>query len=113
MGIRGNRTKGSSRETIQAGQVLSNEPGYYPKGKYGIRIENLVLVKPAPQAGWLEFEDLTVFPLEKKLVDFDRLTTAQRKWLVDYHEQVLAALRPLLSDQAEIAWLEDACGDWG
>lgn len=113
MGIRGNHTKGSSRATIQAGQVLSNEPGYYPTGEYGIRIENLVLVKPAAQDGWLEFEDLTVFPLEKKLVDFDRLTTAQRKWLVDYHEQVLAALRPLLTDQAEIAWLEAACGGWG
>lgn len=112
MGIRGNRTKGSSQEALQAGQILSNEPGYYRTGEYGIRIENLVLVKAAEQEDWLEFEDLTVFPMERALINFDLLTQKQKDWLRSYHAKVEAAILPLLEDQTEIEWLKAACSNW-
>lgn len=112
MGIRANRTHGSSHEPLRAGQILSNEPGYYREGEYGIRIENLVVVRPAEQTGWLCFEDLTLFPIERKLVDFDLLQEPHRYWLRDYHTKVLTGLSPLLTDPDEIAWLEEACTGW-
>ncbi|PHI19431.1 hypothetical protein CEQ90_12995 [Lewinellaceae bacterium SD302] len=112
MGIRGNHTKGSSQEALRAGQILSNEPGYYRTGEYGIRIENLVVVKATEPEGWLEFEDLTVFPMERSLVDFSLLSEAQKTWLRDYHAKVEAAILPLLEDEGEIDWLKQACGGW-
>lgn len=112
MGIRNNHTPGSSIEQLRVGQILSNEPGYYLTDQYGIRIENLVVVKESNSSGWLEFEDLTVFPIERQLVDFSLLSPAQQKWLKDYHQQVQAAIEPLLTDQADKDWLADACQGW-
>ncbi|MCL6699129.1 aminopeptidase P family protein [Sphingomonas sp. NSE70-1] len=99
-------------EPLQPGMILSNEPGYYKPGEYGIRIENLVLVveKDVPGADKevLGFETLTFVPIEKKLIDKSMLSDRELDWLNDYHAQVLALIGPQLSgDDRE--WLEKAC----
>ncbi|MGF1550810.1 MAG: aminopeptidase P family protein [Sphingomonadaceae bacterium] len=99
-------------EPLRAGMILSNEPGYYKTGEYGIRIENLVLVRPAEIDGaeedFLEFETLTLAPIDKRLIDAVMLTEAERGWLDAYHARVLATIGPRLDGEAK-AWLEGAC----
>ncbi|QJE71941.1 aminopeptidase P family protein [Aerophototrophica crusticola] len=94
------------------GMILSNEPGYYKTGAYGIRIENLILVQPAdPIPGgerpMLRFETLTLCPIDRRLVEPDLLTPAERDWLNAYHARVRAELSPGL-DAETAAWLEQA-----
>ena len=105
---------GASLEPLRAGMMLSNEPGYYKAGEYGIRIENLVLVEPRsvpgadPDRAMLGFETLTWAPIERLLIDRDLLTTDERAWLDAYHAQVLATLGPVL-DADTRAWLAAKC----
>lgn len=105
---------GASLEPLRAGMMLSNEPGYYKEGAYGIRIENLVLVEPRQIAGgdqgraMLGFETLTWAPIERRLIDAAMLTPDERAWVDAYHAQVLAKLGPEL-DADERAWLEAKC----
>jgi Xaa-Pro aminopeptidase len=91
---------------------LSNEPGYYKAGEYGIRIENLVLVEERKIAGaegrFLGFETLTFVPIDRTLVDLSMLTTEERTWWDTYHAQTRALLAPQLSG-ADLAWLEGQC----
>ena len=97
---------------LEAGMILSNEPGFYEPGAYGIRLENLLLVQPFTKApgvrAFLCFETLTLAPFDRRLLDVDMLTTAERTWLDAYHARVLAEVGPLL-DTAEQAWLARAC----
>ncbi|HEU0310646.1 MAG TPA: aminopeptidase P family protein, partial [Sphingomicrobium sp.] len=76
-------------EPLQPGMIISNEPGYYKQGKYGIRIENLVLVVEKPVSGGdketLGFETLTFVPIERKLIDASMLSDRELGWLNDYH----------------------------
>ena len=99
-------------EPLQAGMILSNEPGYYKAGAYGIRIENLVLVVEKPQPGAekevLSFETLTFAPIERRLIVTAMLLPAELAWLNAYHVQVLAKIGPQL-DADHRAWLEAAC----
>ncbi|KQN70097.1 aminopeptidase P family protein [Devosia sp. Leaf64] len=99
----------SSRYTlpIEVGNVLSNEPGYYKAGEYGIRIENLIVVKESDFAGFLEFETLTLAPIDKRLIDLSLLTDAERAWLNAFHQQVWAEIGPKVSGDVK-AWLEEA-----
>ncbi|MDK4807736.1 MAG: aminopeptidase P family protein [Novosphingobium aromaticivorans] len=94
------------------GMILSNEPGYYKAGAYGIRIENLVLVEERTIAGaegpFCGFETLTFVPIDRALVDLDLLTPAERAWWNAYHARTLALLAPQL-EGADLAWLEAAC----
>jgi len=94
------------------GMILSNEPGYYKAGEYGIRIENLVLVESRDIAGaegdFCGFETLTFVPIDRALVDVSLLTPAERAWWNTYHIRTHALLAPLL-DGADLAWLEQAC----
>ena len=69
--------------------ILSNEPGHYIDGEYGMRIENLVVVKQSEHPGFLAFETITFVPLEPKLVDFSLLSQNERQWLHDYHQNIL------------------------
>jgi Xaa-Pro aminopeptidase len=97
---------------LQRGMILSNEPGYYKTGQYGIRIENLVLVTEAPPVAGAEkplnaFETLTLAPIERRLVEADMLTTEERRWLDDYHARVARELASDLDAQAR-AWLQEA-----
>jgi Xaa-Pro aminopeptidase len=97
---------------LRRGMILSNEPGYYKTGAYGIRIENLVLVtEAAPIAGAEKplnaFETLTFAPIDRALVEVGLLASAERLWLDQYHARVAETLVPLLDDDAA-AWLERA-----
>lgn len=100
-------------EPLQPGMILSNEPGYYKQGDYGIRIENLVLVErrsaPGAEREIMGFKELTLAPIDKRLVDVSLLTDEERTWWNDYHARVAAEIGPLLTDAAEQAWLAEAC----
>jgi len=99
-------------EPLQAGMILSNEPGYYKTGEYGIRIENLVLVVDKEIAGaekeMLGFETLTFAPIDRRLVKKEMLSPEELGWLNAYHRQVVEKIGPKLSG-ADREWLEQAC----
>ncbi|HEX8401510.1 MAG TPA: aminopeptidase P family protein [Allosphingosinicella sp.] len=99
-------------EPLRAGMFLSNEPGYYKAGEYGIRIENLVLVEPLRVAGaekeMLGFETLTFAPIDRTLIDPELLSPAERDWLDAYHAQVLQRIGPQLEGEV-LAWLTEQC----
>jgi Xaa-Pro aminopeptidase len=105
----------SSRGTAQAlkpGMICSNEPGYYKTGEYGIRIENLVIVRPPAdvpggEKKMLSFETITMAPIDLNLVEPSMLTPVEREWLNAYHADVRAAVAPGLNN-ADRAWLEQA-----
>ena len=97
---------------LMRGMILSNEPGYYKAGHYGIRIENLVLVTEAPAIAGAEkelncFETLTLAPIDRRLVDPGLMTPAEIAWLDAYHARVRDTLTGLL-DAATAPWLEVA-----
>ncbi|MBY6218853.1 aminopeptidase P family protein [Qipengyuania aquimaris] len=97
---------------LREGMILSNEPGYYKPGEYGIRIENLVLVVDAEIEGsegkYLTFETLTHVPLDRKLVDKDLLTDREIAWWNAYHAKTRDILAPQLEGE-DLAWLEREC----
>ena len=94
--------------------ILSNEPGYYLPGAYGIRLENLLLALEAelPEAKkpFLRFETLTWAPFDRRLIAPWLLTKAEIDWLDNYHAQVEAIVGPHLQG-AERAWLAEACSE--
>lgn len=97
---------------LAEGMILSDEPGYYLPGQYGIRLENLLLVQKAvlPEATrpFLRFETLTLAPFDRRLLDPAMMSASEREWLDTYHARVLAEIGPRL-DEAERAWLQQAC----
>ncbi len=100
-------------QKLLPGMILSNEPGYYREGAYGIRLENLIVVEDArPIAGgeidMHGFETLTLAPFDRRLVDIALLSPTERDWLDAYHARVLDEIAPLVDD-ATRAWLSDAC----
>jgi Xaa-Pro aminopeptidase len=102
-----------SMEPIQPGMILSIEPGYYREGAFGIRLENLAVVRPAetPDGGdrpMLSWETLTLAPIDRRLIAPELLEPGDRAWLDGYHARVLAALEPLVSADAA-HWLRAAC----
>ncbi len=101
-----------SQVALEAGMIVSNEPGYYKTGAYGIRIENLVAVRPAEdidggERKMLSFETLTLAPIDLNLVDGEMLWAAERDWLNSYHARVREALKPELEPDVA-AWLKEA-----
>lgn len=88
--------------------LVSNEPGYYEKGCFGIRIENLLLSRPASTKGFLCFETVTLAPIDKRLIEKQLLTTKEQDWLNDYHQIVYDALKQDL-DTTTRKWLQKAC----
>jgi len=103
-------------EPLQAGMIISNEPGYYKTGEYGIRIENLVLVVPREIEGaekeMLGFETLTFAPIDRRLIDVDMLESEELVWLNCYHAHVLAKIGPTLNG-SDLDWLRQACAPIG
>ena len=99
---------------FEEGMILSNEPGYYRTGAFGIRIENLIVVQQAPKLDgsddrkMLSFETLTWVPLDRALIDTSLLTAAEHEWLDWYHSEVLAKVGPTV-DGADLEWLKRAC----
>ncbi|WP_336080281.1 aminopeptidase P family protein [Thalassospira sp. CH_XMU1448-2] len=105
-------SKAANTIALKPGMVLSNEPGFYKEGEYGIRIENLIAVCEidAPIGAdrkMLGFETLTFSPIERKLIDPELMTTDELQWLNDYHAQVYAMYADDLDDDHR-EWLQNA-----
>ena len=104
-------SKAPSRVPLEPGMILSNEPGYYKTGAYGIRIENLVTViedqRPGDERSMLAFETITMAPIDRHLIDKKLLTAEEIAWLDAYHARVRDTLTPLL-DSADRQWLARA-----
>jgi len=103
-----------STTVLEPGMILSNEPGYYRTGAFGIRIENLITVIPAPalegadDREMLAFETLTWVPFDRHLIDTSLLTPAETKWINAYHATTLEKIGPFVEGDA-LAWLQAAC----
>ena len=104
-----------SEVPLEPGMILSNEPGYYREGEFGIRLENLIVVQPAPhlQGGdpertQLMFETLTFAPFDRRLIVTALLSPAEIGWINAYHTEVLVKLEDRLSPTAR-AWCKAAC----
>jgi Xaa-Pro aminopeptidase len=94
--------------------VISNEPGYYEAGNFGIRIENLLVVVQKPELGefagkgFLGFEKLTMIPIQKKLMNVALLTSSEISWINNYHAKVRDNIGSQLRSEKAKAWLFDA-----
>jgi len=107
------RINKSDRTPLEPGMILSNEPGFYKQGEYGIRIENLVLVhEPKDVAGgdrpMLGFETLTLCPIDRRLIDTSLMTADELSWLDAYHARVVKEVGDFLEGE-ELEWLQQAC----
>ncbi len=103
-----------SRVPLESGMVVSNEPGFYQASRYGIRIENLVAVVPLADGGngngknrFLQFETLTLAPIDQMLIDPSLLDAGERCWLDGYHARVSEMITPLVDAQTS-RWLSVA-----
>jgi Xaa-Pro aminopeptidase len=99
-------------QPLKPGMICSNEPGYYKEGEYGIRIENLVVVtepKPVPDGDrpMMEFETITLAPIDLNLVAVNLLTDEERMWLNQYHKRVRETLAPQVDVETR-EWLAQA-----
>jgi len=99
---RGNKIK------FKEGMITSNEPGYYKKNHFGIRIENLVYVKKTKNK--LKFEDLTLVPIDKTLIEKKLLSSFEKDWLNKYHQKVFIHLKKFMN-KFELSQLKQACSD--
>ena len=99
-------------QALLPGMIVSNEPGYYKTGDYGIRIENLIIVKPVELPGaereMYGFESITLCPIDKRPINLALMNEAEIAWLDAYHERVRAALLPQLDEPAARDWLNAA-----
>ena len=86
--------------------IMSNEPGYYVPGEFGIRIENMMYVKDATSLGFLCFQMLTLVPYAKELIEIKMLTKEELRYLKAYYSNIEKNLGPLLSESA-LKWLQD------
>ena len=103
-----------SEVPLDLGMILSNEPGYYREGEFGIRLENLIVVQPAPALPGGDdrvqfcFETLTFAPFDRRLILAEMMSPGDREWLNAYHAEVLAKIGPRLSSAA-LDWCKQAC----
>ena len=102
----------TGKEELRTGMILSNEPGYYRQGHYGIRIENLIAVtapEPVPggEVDMHAFETLTLAPIDRRLIDPAFLSPEEREWLNAYHRRVFEEISPLVENDVA-AWLREA-----
>jgi Xaa-Pro aminopeptidase len=101
---------------LKPGMTVSNEPGYYADGEYGIRIENVVIVREAQtpnnfgDKGFLGFEHVTMVPMGRNLIDVSLLSADEREWVDAYHKEIREKVSPHLEGDAMArAWLEREC----
>jgi Xaa-Pro aminopeptidase len=94
-----------AHQELLPGMIISNEPGFYKAGEYGIRLENLLLVKELDEK-FLCFKTLTLAPFDARLIDMKMLTYPEKKWLKNYHEEIFIKLSPSL-DLAECGWFKN------
>ena len=98
-------------EPIRAGQILTDEPGLYREGQYGIRIENVLVCKNHANSAFgqfLSFDKLTLCPIDKKLINRKLLNLEEVNWLNAYHKRVFSALKPYLKPEIS-NWLKIQC----
>ncbi len=95
-----------NKVSLRAGMVLSNEPGYYEKNKFGIRIENLIYIKKNKKQNI--FKNLTMVPIDKDLIEVNLLNKIEKNWLNTYHEEVFKKLKYYMS-KIELSELKKAC----
>lgn len=96
---------------LRAGMTVTDEPGIYCEGKFGVRTENTLLIVPAGESQFgkfLKFEPLTLCPIDTAPIDLGLMTDKELQWLNDYHETVRQRLTPLIKDGAVKEWLADA-----
>ncbi len=101
------RARPSAHTVLRPGMITSNEPGLYRQGQWGVRIENLLACIPGPETefgSFLQFESLTLCPIDTRCIDASLLLATERDWLNQYHAQVRERLRPLLDGKA-LEWL--------
>ena len=91
---------------LQEGMVVSNEPGYYEKNNFGIRIENLIYVKKVRQKKY--FDNLTMAPIDKELIDIKILSLDEKNWLNKYHKKVFDSLKKFMNKK-EVVELKKSC----
>lgn len=92
----------------QEGMITSNEPGYYKEGAYGIRIENLLVTVASDKDGFLEFDTLSLYPIDIKMIDETIFSKSEKAWLNQYHNEVLQKVGPLLDGEVK-SWFELKC----
>lgn len=97
-----------SKCPIKLGMVTSNEPGYYKEGQYGIRIENLIVTVKSADEGFYEFDTITLFPIDQRLIDRELMSAKEIHWLDNYHHKVYTMLSPHLNND-EQRWLKEKC----
>ncbi len=98
---------------LQAGMIVSNEPGIYFTGEYGIRIENLCLIQEVYSRNnsktghgpFYQLDDLTMIPYCRKLINYEALTAQEIQWINEYHQKVFQRIAPHITDKAVLAWL--------
>ncbi len=101
------------QEPLKPGMLISNEPGFYKEGEYGIRIENLVMVEEAgnridkKSTVMLKFNTVTLAPYDRRMIKSDMLNAEEKQWLNNYHARVYTTLKPLLNTQ-QADWLRDS-----
>ncbi len=96
---------------LEPGMIVSDEPGIYRTGQYGIRTENLLAVVKDESnefASFLRFETLTLFPYDRSLIETELLSTAEKDWINNYHQRVYDSLSPLLNKEEQL-WLKTRC----
>ncbi|GKY91237.1 hypothetical protein MPSEU_000096300 [Mayamaea pseudoterrestris] len=109
----------ANKEGLKSGMVVSNEPGYYKDGAFGVRIENLLAIEYVDELKgeatkndkkFLKFEKLTMIPIQKNLINLDIMTTRELDWLDEYHRAVFENVSPLLEQGSRaMEWLTKSC----
>lgn len=103
--------RGCTLVPFHAGMTISNEPGIYVAGHFGVRIENILLTKESVKTDFgkfLDFETLTLCPYDLRPVEMSMLNAEEKQWINDYHAEVCRRLMPLLHDEVDRKWLEAA-----
>ena len=109
-------SQGASGVPLQSGMIVSNEPGFYINGAYGIRIENLIYISkaadceqsPTGHGPFYQFHDLTLIPYSRKLIDKSLLSSRECEWINAYHRNVWETISPMLEQPEVRAWLKEA-----
>ena len=98
----------SNKVKLKTGMILSNEPGYYKKGKFGLRIENLVYIKK--EKNRMKFKNLTLVPIDKSLIIKKFMNKKEIKWLNEYHREVYKKIAKYM-DKNELVLLKKSCSN--
>ena len=97
---------------LRSGMTVTDEPGLYLAGRFGVRIENTLIIEDYMRTEFgkfLKFDSLTLCPIDTSCIDLDMLTTEEEEWLNSYHKKVYSSISPQLDDEKDREWLREAC----